>query len=134
MMDCTFCKIVKGELPCYKVYEDNLFYAFLDHKPGTLGHTLIIPKKHYRWVYDVPEFTQYWLTVLKVTKAIQRALNPVFVTYLTYGLKVNHAHIHILPRGPETEEEVAPSQKTTDTKQLSEIAKKISSQLIADFS
>lgn len=69
----------------------------MDVFPKTKGHTLIIPKKHHRWVYDVPEFGQYWETAHTVTKGIQKALNPKWISYFTYG-SVPHAHIHILPR------------------------------------
>lgn len=98
MDDCIFCKIVKGELPSYTVYEDDLFFGFLDIFPRTRGHTLLIPKKHYRWVYDMPEFEAYWKTALKLTSAMKKALNPSFITYVTHGLEVPHAHIHIMPR------------------------------------
>ena len=98
MENCIFCKIVSGKIPSYKIYENNLFYSFLDVFPKTKGHTLIIPKKHYRWVYDVPEFGVYWETALTVTKAVQKALKPEWVSYLTVGLIAPHAHIHIIPR------------------------------------
>lgn len=98
MDDCIFCKIIRGELPAYKVYEDDKFLGFLDIYPRAKGHTLLIPKKHYHFVYDVPEFDKYWLAALKVTHAMQKAFKPLFVTYLTHGLEVPHAHIHIVPR------------------------------------
>ena len=97
---CVFCKIVRGEIPCYKVYEDEEYMAFLDTAPAVKGHTLLIPKKHYRWIYDVPKFDEYWMRVLKITRAMQKRLNPVYVNYYTYGA-VPHAHIHILPRMTE---------------------------------
>lgn len=98
---CIFCRIVHGELPCYSIYEDYLFLAFLDIHPRVRGHSLLIPKKHYQWVYDVPAFGQYWKVALTITKALQKALKPTFVTYVTHGLEVPHAHIHILPRKNE---------------------------------
>jgi len=125
MENCIFCQIVAGKSPCYKVYEDDLFLGFLDIHPGTPGHTLVIPKKHCQWVYDVPEFDKYWLVVLKITKAIQKALNPIFVTYLTYGLQVPHAHIHILPRSEKNQSEVAPLQGFLEKEKMEEIANKI---------
>ena len=60
MTDCLFCKIVAGEIPCQKVYEDDKFLAFLDIKPQSPGHTLLIPKTHYRWVYDVENYSEFW--------------------------------------------------------------------------
>lgn len=103
MDDCTFCKIVKGELPSYKIYEDDLFFGLLDIFPRTKGHSLLIPKKHYRWVYDVPEFGKYWESVKKISDAMKAALEPSFITYVTHGLEVPHAHIHIMPRHHDTQ-------------------------------
>lgn len=99
MSDCIFCKIIAGEIPCHKVYEDENFLAFLDINPVSPGHTLLIPKKHFRWVYDVDQFGQYWQTAQKIALALKNSsLNPDFVTFLTMGNDVPHAHIHIIPR------------------------------------
>lgn len=122
-MECVFCKIVKGELPSYKIYEDDSFVAFLDIFPRTKGHTLVIPKTHYRWVYDVPDFGRYWETVLKVTIAIQKGLEPQFITYVTHGLEVDHAHIHVLPRKGDTE--FVPEIKKVSKEEMEEIASKL---------
>lgn len=97
MNECVFCNIVKTK-KCYLIYEDSLFMAFLDIFPRVLGHTLVIPKKHYRWVYDVPEFTKMWNVVHKITIKMNKVFHPRFVTYVTHGLEVPHAHIHIMPR------------------------------------
>lgn len=106
---CIFCRIVAGESPCYKVYEDESFLGFLDINPTTEGHTLLIPKTHYRWVYDVPEFGAYWETALIIEKKIQRALKPPWVSFFTHGF-VPHAHIHILPRyEPVDQAEILPT-------------------------
>jgi len=75
MDDCIFCKIVKGEIPAFKVYEDNDFLAFLDINPISVGHTLLIPKKHYRWVYDVPNFGEYWQVAQKIALSIKNCGN-----------------------------------------------------------
>lgn len=101
MDDCVFCKIIKGEIPCHKVYENDNFLAFLDIQPFTDGHTLVIPKKHYRWVYDVPNFGEYWEFAKKVTLILQEKLQPDYISYITMGKLVPHAHIHIIPRYPE---------------------------------
>lgn len=99
MDDCIFCKIAKGEIPCHKIYEDDNSIAFLDINPVSLGHTLLIPKTHYRWVYDVQDFGQYWQVAQKIALAIKNSsLNPEYVTFLTMGNEVPHAHIHLIPR------------------------------------
>ena len=116
--NCIFCQIVSQKLPCFKVYEDEDFLAFLDIYPRVEGHTLVIPKKHYRFVYDVPNFGAYWERALKITKAMQKALNPYFITYLTHGLQVPHTHIHIMPR-KKGEEEFVPEVKNISRNFLS---------------
>jgi histidine triad (HIT) family protein len=99
MDDCIFCKIVKGEIPCHKIYEDNIFLAFLDINPVALGHTLLIPKNHYRWVYDVPNFGEYWQVAQKIAISLKNSsLNPEYISFLTMGNEVPHAHIHLIPR------------------------------------
>lgn len=100
---CIFCAIVQEKIPSYRVYEDTLFLGFLDVHPRVLGHTLLIPKKHYRFVYDVPQFGAYWQATLNITNAMKTALTPQFISYLTHGLEIPHAHIHILPRTHEKE-------------------------------
>lgn len=121
---CVFCKIVNGELPCYKVYEDDEFLAFLDIYPRVFGHTLVIPKKHYRWVYDVTNFEKYWGVVYKITQAMKEKLNPYFITYTTHGLELPHAHIHILPRD-EKETSFVPETKNFSKKVMEELAERL---------
>ena len=123
MDNCIFCKIVAGKLPCYKVYDNKKYLAFLDIFPRTIGHTMVISKDHYRWVYDVPDFGEYWEIVLKVTKAIQKTLNPDFINYITYGMDVPHAHIHILPQSGQAQ--VFPEIKKTLSEELQKITEVI---------
>ena len=98
MEDCVFCKIVKGEIPSYKVYEDEKFIAFLDIKPRNPGHTLVIPKEHFRWVWDVPYLGEYFEVVGKIANAIRKAMNTQWVVALVIGEEVPHAHIWLIPR------------------------------------
>lgn len=99
MDDCIFCKIFKGEIPCQKVYEDDKFLAFLDINPVAIGHTLLIPKTHFRWVYDSPNCGEFWQVAQKLAIGIKNsALNPEFISFITMGNEVEHAHIHIIPR------------------------------------
>ncbi|PIV70927.1 HIT family protein, partial [Candidatus Roizmanbacteria bacterium CG17_big_fil_post_rev_8_21_14_2_50_39_7] len=97
-MDCIFCKIVKGEIPSYQVYEDELFLGFLDIFPLSKGNTLLIPKKHYRWVNDVLEFGEYWEAARKISRTMEKKLGATSISYLTFGEEVPHAHIRIIPR------------------------------------
>lgn len=108
----------------YKIYEDKNFLGFLDIFPRTRGHSILIPKKHYRWVYDVPEFGKYWKAVLKLTKAMQKSMLPSFVTYVTHGLEIPHAHIHVLPRAAG-ETSFVPEIRSFPKEEMKEIAEKI---------
>lgn len=97
-MDCIFCKIAKGEIPSHKVYEDDNFLAFLDIRPRNKGHTLVIPKQHYRWVWDHPDIGSYYEAVKKVANAIKKALETDFIISIVIGEEVPHAHVWLVPR------------------------------------
>jgi histidine triad (HIT) family protein len=94
---CIFCKIIKGEIPAHKVYEDEHFVAFLDIHPQSPGHTQVIPKKHYRWVWDVPNAGKYFEVAQKVAKAQMKAFNTDFILSKIMGDEVPHAHIWVFP-------------------------------------
>lgn len=97
---CVFCKIAAGEIPSHKVYEDDNFLAFLDIRPLNIGHTLIIPKKHYRWVWDVPNIGEYYQVAGKIANALKKAFETDYVVSLVFGEEVEHAHIWLVPRFP----------------------------------
>lgn len=97
MLDCIFCKIVEGEMPAYKIYEDEQFLAFLDIFPYVEGHILVIPKKHYRWVWDVENIGEYFENVTKISKHLQKVTGNDLVYSTIFGEAVPHAHIHLLP-------------------------------------
>jgi histidine triad (HIT) family protein len=101
MENCIFCKIAKKEIPCFEIYEDEKFLAFLDINPRNPGHTLIIPKEHFRWVWDVPYLGEYFEVVGKIAKAIQKAMKTEFVVSFIIGEEIPHAHIHLVPRFPK---------------------------------
>ncbi len=98
MDTCPFCQIVSGKLNAYKVYEDNEFLAFLDLKPFNKGHCLVIPKKHYQWVWQVPNFGSYWEIAGKVGNACLEVFKSDTIAFITWGLEVAHAHIHVIPK------------------------------------
>lgn len=104
-MNCIFCKIVAGEIPCYKLYEDEIVLAFLDISQATKGHTLIVPKKHYDNMLECDDETL--LHLMKVAKRlgnkIVRNLGANGMNVLTNinevaGQTVKHFHVHLLPR------------------------------------
>lgn len=102
---CVFCKIVKGEIPSVKVYEDEEFLAFLDIAPVNKGHTLVIPKRHAETFLDLTpeEAGKLYKVVNKVAKAVKEALNADGLNILVNsgeasGQEVFHVHVHIIPR------------------------------------
>lgn len=95
--DCIFCKIVRGEIPAHKVYEDDDFLAFLDINPQSPGHTQVVTKKHYRWVWDIPDVGKYFEIVKKIALAQQKAFNTDFILSKIVGDEVEHAHIWVFP-------------------------------------
>ncbi|MBI2096230.1 MAG: HIT domain-containing protein [Candidatus Taylorbacteria bacterium] len=95
--DCIFCKIVAGESSTHKVYEDKDFLAFLDIRPLSPGHTLVIPKEHYRWVWDVPKVGKYFEAVRKLALALKKAFGTDFVLAKVVGDEIEHAHIWVFP-------------------------------------
>jgi len=105
MDNCVFCKIVAGQIPSYKVYEDEQTLAFLDIKPTSAGHTLVVPKKHYANLEEVPE--DVLAAVIKTVKKIGKSLKDNLPT-AGYNISENndpiagqiipHLHFHVVPR------------------------------------
>ena len=95
--NCVFCKIIKGDIPSYKVYEDENFLAFLDINSQSPGHTQVIPKDHYRWVWNVPNVGEYFEVARKVALALEKAFNTDFILSKIIGDEVPHAHIWVFP-------------------------------------
>ncbi|MFA5888665.1 MAG: HIT domain-containing protein [Candidatus Paceibacterota bacterium] len=97
MENCIFCKIVKGEIPSHKVYEDENFLAFLSIEPESPGHTLVIPKEHYRWVWGVPNVGEYFEVAKKIALAQQKAFDTDWILSKIVGEEIPHAHIWVFP-------------------------------------
>ena len=123
METCIFCKIVRGEIPAHKVYEDGAFLAFLDINPLSPGHTLVIPKQHYRWVWDVPHAGAYFEVAQKIALAQKKAFNTDFVISKIIGEEVPHAHIWVYPD----------QNVSGDKRDFIENAQKIKSKIINNF-
>lgn len=94
-----FTKIINGEIPSYKVAEDENYYAFLDINPLAKGHVLVIPKKETDYIFDLSdrEYSALWLFAKKVAKAIERVVPCEKIGVAVIGLEVRHAHIHLVP-------------------------------------
>lgn len=101
MNNCIFCKIASGEIPSYKVLEDEKNLAFLDIRPMKKGHTLVIPKKHYSYLFEIDD--QDYIHLMKFSKKVADVLKKAFgpksgkVGVIVYGLDVEHLHLHLSP-------------------------------------
>lgn len=104
-MATIFSRIVAGEIPCYKIAEDDKFFAFLDINPLTKGHTLIIPKQEVDYIFDLCDEDLALMHVFakKVALAIQKAFPCKKVGETVIGLEVPHAHIHLIPMQKESD-------------------------------
>jgi histidine triad (HIT) family protein len=131
--ECLFCKIISGDIPSYKIYEDDDCYAFLDIYPINYGHTLVVPKEHVVTMDDINEET--FLKVLRVAKKIapvlERELNCDGITYVQnngFYQDVKHFHLHIVPRY-EADLQLTRNNRPNDEKThldvLSRITKKL---------
>lgn len=134
MENCIFCKILRGEIPCFKVYEDDKVLAFEDINPICDGHTLVIPKIHAENLWEIPpeDLAAIHLASQKVARAISKALKPTGLAALQLNGKganqlVMHYHLHLVPRGsgdpelPITAWELKPGNITA----IEEIAERI---------
>ena len=94
-----FSRIIAGEIPSYKVAEDDRFYAFLDIRPMSKGHTLVVPKQETDYLFDLDDALLGEMAVFakKVAKAIEKAIPCKRVGMMVIGLEVPHAHIHLIP-------------------------------------
>lgn len=102
--ECIFCKIITGAIPCDKIYEDEKTLAFLDINPVNVGHTLVVPKNHYKDIYETPyeEIGEVMNTVKKVSEALKKTgadgVNLAMNNGQAAGQVVPHTHIHVIPR------------------------------------
>jgi len=98
--DCIFCKMVNGDVPVTEVYDDDNFFAFLDNNPLVEGHTLIIPKRHYNTVLDMPSSLGGELldAIKKVGFDLIKEGKAESINLAVIGEDVKHAHVHVIPR------------------------------------
>lgn len=97
--NCVFCKMVDGKQANHKIWEDKNFYAFLDHKPVNPGHTLLIPKKHLEYVFEMDEksYSNIFKRAMFLAKPLREAMGSQRVGVLIEGFGVAHLHIHLIP-------------------------------------
>ena len=126
-MASIFTKIVHGEIPSYKIAEDENFYAFLDIFPLAQGHTLVIPKKEVDYLFDLDEelYIGLQLFAKKVASALKEAIPCVKVGVAVLGLEVPHAHIHLVPMQSEADLSFSKPKLKFTSEEFAEIQKRI---------
>lgn len=130
-MATIFSKIVAGEIPSYKIAEDDRYYAFLDIFPLTKGHTLIIPKQEVDYVFDLDEDTYIGLMAFskKVAKAIEKTIPCLRIGVAVLGLEVPHAHVHLVPLQTEGDLNFSNPKLSFSEEEFKGIVKKIQDNL-----
>ncbi len=130
-MASIFSKIINGEIPSYKIAEDDKCYAFLDISPLAEGHTLVVPKQEIDYIFDIDDELLSHLHVFskKVAKAIKEAIPCEKVGMAVIGLDVRHAHIHLVPLQEVGDLNFAKEKLKLSDDKMKEIADKISSKI-----
>jgi histidine triad (HIT) family protein len=131
-MATIFSRIAKGEIPSYKIAEDERHFAFLDINPLIEGHTLVIPKKEIDYLFDLDDETLTGLTLFskKVAKAIEKTIPCKRIGVAVLGLEVPHAHIHLVPLNNESDINFFKPKLKLTPERFKEIAEKISKEFI----
>lgn len=113
MQDSIFTKIIKGEIPSYKIYEDDDVFAFLDIHPIAPGHILVVPKKQVEFTWDLDDqtYTKLTLATKKIALHIRDVLGVPYVGEKIIGVDVPHVHIHLIPFTDVKEYHNIPDQK-----------------------
>ncbi len=126
-MATIFSKIVAGEIPSYKVAEDENYYAFLDINPLAKGHTLVIPKREVDYIFDLEDETLAGLVLFakKIAHKIKEQIGCVKVAMVVLGLEVPHAHIHLIPMNSEKDVDFSAEKLKLTPEEFKEIASMI---------
>ena len=130
--DCIFCKIVRGGIPCYKIYETKNVLAFLDINPYVRGHVLVIPKGHSDWVWDIEStmYSKLMKEVLSLANVLRKVFDTNWVEEIIAGVGVQHSHVHLLPRvkndgiGEIPTKPLVPKPSDSEMKEICERIKK----------
>ncbi|MDD3195227.1 MAG: HIT family protein [Paludibacter sp.] len=119
-----FSKIIKGEIPCYKVAENDRFFAFLDIRPMTKGHTLVVPVSEVDYLFDLPddELADMMVFAKKVATAIREVVPCKRVGIAVLGMEVPHAHIHLVPLNKESDLSFQRSPVELTAQEMEELA------------
>ena len=127
-----FSKIIKGDIPSYKVAEDDNFYAFLDINPVAKGHTLVVPKKEIDYIFDQTDadLAAHTLFAKRVAAAIKKAIPCKRVGVAVMGLEVPHAHIHLIPPNEEGDMDFRKEHLKLSADEMQDICAKIAANFV----
>jgi len=130
-MASIFTKIVQGEIPSYKVYEDERFLAFLDAFPLAKGHTLLIPKEEIDYLFDLPDelYRDMLMLAKKIATGLEKAIPCKRIGVAVLGLEVPHAHIHLVPMNSESDINFKNPKLSFTPEEFTEIAESIKNEL-----
>jgi histidine triad (HIT) family protein len=120
MEKTIFQKIIDRDINAYIIYEDKKYIAILDIYPKRPGHTLLITKEPFKWVYDVPDFGEYFEKAKEIGLHIKEKLGAEYISFQTFGTDVPHAHIHIVPFYSLTEEHKRETPQEEELENLKE--------------
>ena len=126
-MASIFSRIIAGEIPCYKVAENDRFFAFLDIAPLAKGHTLVVPKREVDYFYDLEDDELQGMIVFakQIAKKIQATTSCKKVATVVLGLEVPHAHIHLVPMNTEKDVDFSKDKLSLSPEEFTEIAKSL---------
>ncbi len=126
-MPGIFSRIVAGEIPSYKIAEDENFYSFLDINPLAKGHTLVIPKKEVDYIFDIDDsmHKEFWHFAKRVAAAVKKAVPCKRIGIAVIGLEVPHAHIHLIPMNKVSDMNFASPKLSIPPAELKQIAASI---------
>lgn len=130
-MTGIFARIASGEIPSFKIAEDDRFFAFLDINPLAKGHTLVIPKQEIDYLFDLDkdEYRDLWVFAMKVAKAVKEVVPCIKVGVAVIGLEVPHAHIHLVPMNSMDDINFSRPKLTFPADEMKALALEISSAL-----
>jgi histidine triad (HIT) family protein len=131
-MATIFTKIIRGEIPCYKIAEDKRYFAFLDINPLMAGHTLVVPKSETDYIFDLSddELSGLILFSKKVAMAIEKSIPCARIGVAVVGLEVPHVHIHLVPMNTMNDLNFKNPKLKFTPEEFSKIAKKISKKVV----
>ena len=126
-MATIFSRIIVGEIPSYKIAENDKFFAFLDVSPRVKGHTLVVPKKEIDYIFDIEDelLAEMMVFAKRIAKAIETAIPCKRIGVMVLGLEVPHAHIHLLPIQSEKDMNLSNPKLKLEAEEFTEITRKI---------